>query len=407
MRKITCSFVALLALFFLVSSCKKKDDDTSTATETIKVGALLSLTGNWSSLGITSKAAIDIAVEDINAKMTKDGSKYRFTSIVYDTKLEAPLASQYITQAGKEGCQFVVGPQSSAEASIIIDHAQLGNIIAVSQGSTAGSLSYEGDNLFRFCPADNIEGLAMAKTIYKDGIRALVTVARDDAGNKGLQLSTGNAFTALTGKVSATTPYSNAATVDFTPLLADIKAKITQYKTTNTTPEIAVYLASFDECVELFKQAATDPMLSSVRWYGGDGTALSAALTANAAACDFMIATKYFAPSFGLPAAASATWQPVADKIKGRTGVAPDAFALAAYDAMWVIANTYNAAYPQGSPAFAKLKTEFPLQAGKHTGTTGSTALNAAGDRSVGSYDYWGIAKDGSNYKWVLVGKSE
>lgn len=406
MRQIKYSLGMLLAFIFLISSCKKQNENTTIDEQPIKIGCLLSLTGNWSTLGITSKAAIDIALEDINAYMTQTGSRNRFTSVVYDTKLDATLASQYIAEAAGQNCQVVLGPQSSAEAAAVKDYANAHNMLVVSQGSTAGALSIEDDNLFRFCPDDHIEGLALAKTIYNDGIRALVTAARDDAGNKGLQLSTGNAFKALNGKVSATIPYSNASNVDFTTLLADIKNSIQQYKSANATVEIAVYLASFDECVTLFQQAATDPVLSSVRWYGGDGTALSAALTGNTAVADFAIATKYFAPSFGLPAQASAKWQPLADKIKERTGITPDAFALATYDALWVIAMSYNA-FPYTRPEFAKLKSEFIMQAGKYYGTTGATMLNAAGDRAVGAYDYWGIVKDGSGYKWSVVGKSE
>ena len=405
MRQITYTLAALMALVFFTPACKKEKAN-KIGVQTIKVGALLSLTGNWSSLGITSKAAIDIALEDINKYMSDSGSGYRFSSVVYDTKLEAALASQYIAAASDAGCDFVLGPQSSAEAGAVKAYANQYNMLVVSQGSTAGSLSIKDDNLFRFCPADDLEGPAMAKTIYKDGIRALVTAARDDAGNKGLQLSVGNAFKAMGGNIAATAPYSNAATVDFTSLLADIKAKIEQYKITNTTSQIAVYLASFDECVALFQMAATDSVLTSVRWYGGDGTALSAALTGDTATANFAIATKYFAPSFGLPANTSAKWQPLVDKIKARTGIVPDAFALAAYDALWVMALSYNAS-PYLKPDFDQLKAEFPAQAAAYNGTTGSTLLNAAGDRAVGSYDYWGIVKDGSSYKWVVVGKSE
>jgi branched-chain amino acid transport system substrate-binding protein len=408
MKQIRNAFIAATALILLASSCKKDDGEAEVAAQAvnIKIGALLSLTGNWSSLGITSKAATEIALEDINAYMTRTGSPYRFTSTVYDTKLEGTAASKYIEEADKAGCQFVLGPQSSAEAAAIKDYVNAHSMVAVSQGSTAGTLSIEGDNLFRFCPDDHIEGLAMAKTIYKDGIRALVTAARDDAGNKGLQLSTGDAFKTLGGKESATTPYSTGSSVDFTTTLADIKSRVEQYKLTHATSEVAVYLASFDECVAMFQQAAGDPVLSSVRWYGGDGTALSTAITASAAASDFAITTRYFAPAFGLPAQASAKWQPLADKIRSRTGITPDAFALAAYDALWVIAMSYNS-FSNQKPQFAQLKSEFSVQADRYYGATGTTMLNAAGDRAVGSYDYWGIVKDGNSYKWVVVGKSE
>lgn len=405
MKQITYTLATMLALVLLNPSCRKKDDKTNSGEQTIQVGALLSLTGNWSSLGITSQAAIDIALEDINAHMADLGSKYRFAVTVYDTKLDTTIANKYIAEAGAAGSQFVLGPQSSAEAGAVRNYANTNNMLVVSQGSTAGVLSIEGDNLFRFCPDDHIEGQAMAKTIYKDSIRALITVARNDAGNKGLQTSTGNAFGALGGSTAPIIPYSTDANVDFTTTLTNIKANILDYKNTHPTSEIAVYLASFDECITLFQKAANDPVLSSVRWYGGDGTALSAALTSNAAAADFAIATRYIAPTFGLPAVANTVWEPLSEKIKAKTGIAPDAFALATYDALWVIALSYNAL--DVKPEFAKLKAEFPVQAGKYFGATGSTTLNAAGDRSEGSYDYWGIQKDGNNYKWVVVGASK
>lgn len=405
MKQIKYTLAALLALVLLNTSCKKEKEN-KIPENNVKIGALLSLTGNWSTLGITSKAAIDIALEEINAYTSKNGSVYRFSSVVYDTKLDATLASQYIAAAKGEGCRFILGPQSSAEAGAVLNYANANNMLVVSQGSTAGSLRIDYDNLYRFCPADDVEGVAMGKSIYNDGIRALVTAARDDAGNKGLQLSVGQAFNTLNGMVSVTAPYSAAANTDFTALLADIKARIVQYQSSYATNQIAVYLASFDECVELFQQAASDPVLSSVRWYGGDGTALSAAITGNAAAADFAIATKYFAPAFGLPAEAITRWQPLADKIKARTGIAPDAFALAAYDAVWVMAMSYNS-FPNAQPEFSQLKSEFVKQAEQYNGTTGSTRLNSAGDRATGAYDYWGITKDGSSYKWVVVGQSE
>lgn len=406
MRQIKYTLAALVAFGFLFSSCSRRNTGKEVAIPPVKVGALLSLTGNWSTLGITSKAAMDIAIEDINDYMTRTGSNYRFASVVYDTKLFGSLASEYIAAARQQGCRFVIGPQSSAEAGAVRDFADSNEMIVVSQGSTAGVLSIENDNLFRFCPDDKVEGAAMAKTIYGNGIRALITVARDDAGNQGLQSSTGGSFTALGGQVSATAPYSSASNVDFKPLLADIRAKIEQYSATYGKAQIAVYLASFDEFAGLFEQAAADPVLSSVRWYGSDGVALSTALTGNAAAADFAIATQYFAPTYGMPAQAAAQWQPLANEIKKRTNIAPDAFALAAYDAMWVIAMSYNASAAT-LPGFTQLRSEFVKQAAAYSGATGNTRLNAAGDRATGSYDYWGIVKDGSGYKWRVVGESE
>lgn len=395
--------MSVLALALVVQACKKSDDDTS--AKTISVGALLSLTGNWSSLGITSKAALEIAAEDINKYMDETGTKQHFVPVIYDTKLDTTLALSSISDAKGKGYTFVIGPQSSAEVGAVKPYADANNMLVVSQGSTAGSLSIAGDNVFRFCPDDKIEGAAIANTIYKSGIKGLVTAARNDAGNKGLQNSTGSVFTTLGGNISATAPYATA-NPDFQALITDLKSRtqtlIAQYGASG----VGIYLASFDECVDLFKLAANDPVLSSVNWYGGDGVTLSAAIQNDAAAAAFAVTTHFFAPTFGLSTQAQSKWEPLAKTIKSRTGIDPDAFALAAYDALWVIALTYKST--EGTNAdFSKLKTVFQEQANIYFGATGPTLLNEAGDRALGSFDYWGLSLDNGNYKWKLVGKSE
>ena len=104
--------------------------------------------------------------------------------------------------------------------------------------------------------------------------------------------------------------------------------------------------------------------------------------------------------------ATEAQWKPVAARIKAKTGTEPDAFALVAYDAMWTIAYTLEAT--NGSTAdFAALKTRFVEQANAYSGIVGAGALDAAGDRANGTFDYFSIVKQGTVYVWKLVGKSE
>ena len=401
-RRNLLAVITLLLICLAFQNCSKSD--TSPDLKTVNVAALLSLTGNWSSLGITSKAALEIGVKDVNDYMEEIGSKYRFTTTIYDTKLDTALAKQFMLEVKNNGTGFVIGPQSSAEVGAIKQFADENNILVVSQGSTAGSLSIPNDNVFRFCPDDKIEGAAMANTIYNEGIKGLVTLSRDDAGNKGLQSSVGTAFTNLGGTIELIAPYATT-TSDFTAVVSNIKNKIQSFSALYGTAATAVYLASFDECVQLFKQASTDPVLSSVKWYGADGVVLSAALISDAIAAGFAANTRFFAPTFGLPTHGESKWQPIAAAIKGITNIEPDAFALASYDALWVIALTYNAS---GTGAgFDKLKTFFPRQANIFYGVTGPTLLNGSGDRAIGSFDYWGIALENQTYGWKLVGKSE
>lgn len=402
MKRILIPVLAIAAAVVCLQACKKKN---TVAQKTITVDGLFSLTGNWSTLGVTSKAALEIAAEDINSYLAGKNSNFRIATTVADTKLQTDLAATLFTKAKNDKISFIIGPQSSAEVAAIKPLSDAANVIVVSQSSTAGSLAIAGDNIFRFCPSDKIEGAAIANTIAKRGFKGLVTIARDDAGNKGLQASTGAGFTGKGGQTVALTPYATTLT-DYTALVASIKTQINTLTGTYGADKVAVYLASFDEGVEIFKLAAADPVLSSVKWFGGDGVVLSTAFLADAAVAEFVIKTSFIAPSFGLPDATQSKWQPIAARIKAKTSTDPDAFALAAYDAMWTIAYTLEA--NNGNTAdFAKLKASFIEQANKNGGVLGAEDLDDAGDRANGTFDYFTIAKEGSSYVWKLSGKSD
>jgi branched-chain amino acid transport system substrate-binding protein len=401
MKRFVIPVVALIAMTFAIQSCKKKDP----VPKTINIEGLFSLTGNWSSLGITSKAALELAAEDINAYLANRNANFKLATSVSDTKLDVELAKTFFTKAKNNKISFIIGPQSSAELAAIKPLSDAAEVIVVSQSSTAGSLAIANDAIFRFCPSDKIEGAAMAATIAKKGYKGLVTVARDDAGNIGLQTSTGAAFTAKSGQTVAVAPYA-ATLTNYTAVVASIKAQLTTLIATHGADKVGVYLASFDEGVEIFKLASADPVLSGVKWFGGDGVVLSTAFLSDPVVAEFIIKTAFFAPSFGLPVATEVKWKPIAARIKAKTAVEPDAFALAAYDAMWAIAYTIEA--NNGSTAdFAKLKALFVEQANKNSGIVGAEALDAAGDRASGTFDYFSVVKEGSAYVWKLVGKSD
>jgi branched-chain amino acid transport system substrate-binding protein len=300
--------------------------------------------------------------------------------------------------------KFFIGPQSSAELASIREYVDNNHILVISQGSTSSNLAIPNDGIFRFCPGDAVEGAAISNTIYNSGKRIVITLSRNDAGNIGLQTSVGSNFINLGGQVDAISPYATSIT-DFSSIIQQIRTKIQQYSTTYSNNQIAVYIASFDECVNLFRQAANDPILASVNWYGGDGMVQSSALLSDPQARSFVMTTSFFAPNFGLPAQSHPQLNSIMNAIQSSTGIEPDAYALSVYDAMWVLARTLSS-YPNAMEDFSSLKSEFSQEANQYFGITGPILLNANGDRNVGAFDYWGIVNQGGNYIWKVVGKS-
>jgi branched-chain amino acid transport system substrate-binding protein len=358
-----------------------------------KVGVLATLTGSGSSLGIDTVAALQIAEEQLVADAISQHGGYRFKFFVRDTQHDPSKALEAIQDLAKRGVQIIIGPQTSSELAMIkpfVDEQK--NILVISQGSTAHSLAIQGDNIFRLCPDDTREAEAIVALMLHDGISNIVPLWRNDAGNNGLHDSVQTQFQMHGGTVASGFRYE-PTTTDFSAAVTSIASQVGAGGST-----IAVYLAAFDEVVDIFHAAQSNSTLLNTAWYGSDGVALSAALTGDANAAAFAQLVDYPNPIFGLPDSLQSEWQPIANEIETRTGITPDAFALSTYDALFVIQRALEDVGDLKN--FDAFKMAFVSEADAYTGITGSMALNSAGDRANGDFDFWAVRND----IWVRIG---
>src|SRR5438874_1069941 len=329
-------FIVAVILLAAISPVRSEQPSLHSHRE-FKIGVLVSLTGSWNSLGQNTVAALQLANEQLQAEAKAEHGGYRFHLFVRDTQLAPGKALAAIQDLDKRGVKIVIGPQSSAEVAMIKPYADAHNILVISQGSTASSLAIADDNIFRFCPNDMREAEAIVALMWHDGIRTIVPLWRNDAGNNGLHDSVKAAFETLGGTVTSGFQYQ-PTTTDFSAAAASVASQIENLIGGGTDPStIAVYLAAFDEVVGVFHSAQGNATLSDTAWYGSDGVALSAVLPADETAAAFAVSVGYPNPIFGLDDTLQNEWQPIADAIQARTGITPDAFALSAYDALFVL----------------------------------------------------------------------
>jgi branched-chain amino acid transport system substrate-binding protein len=394
-RFILCAFVLCL-----VGSATQARADQHPAP-LVKIGVLADLSGSWSTLGKNTVAALQIAAADLG-NIQPQYHPHRYQFLVRDTHLDPARALEAIQDLDQHGVKIIIGPQSSSEVAEIMPYANAHGILVISQGSTASSLAIPGDNIFRFCPNDILEAEAIVALMRHDGIRAIVPLWRNDRGNNGLHHSVQIRFQALGGRVTSGFRYQ-PDTNDFSTAAHSVASQISNLINGGTNPSsIAVYLAAFDEVVGVFNAAQANPTLSNTAWYGSDGVALSATLLADPAAAVFAIHSGYPNPIFGLPDGLRNRWQPIADAIEARTGITADAFALSTYDALFVVNNALVHAEPETN--FGEFKAAFVDECGHYHGITGSTALDAAGDRQNGDFDFWAVRRRHGNPTWVRVG---
>jgi branched-chain amino acid transport system substrate-binding protein len=385
----------VLALALVVTACGDEGGRFGPGTSggAAKVGALLSLTGPGATLGRTSEAALELAAADVNARFTATGSTTRVSVLTEDTGLDPARALDGLKTLAQQGVRLVVGPQSSAEVAALKPFADSAGIFLFSQGSTAGTLSLPDDNVFRLVPDDSEEGTAMVELLKEDGIQTVVPLWREDAGNQGLHDAVERLFTDAGGTVTAGAHYP-PGTTDFTAQLDAVRSEVQDAVALQGAGAVAVYFASFEEsAVLVFAAASGDPVLSQVRWYGGDGVVQSAAVLADPTAAAFAAATSFRAPTYGLDDALLQQDADLISSIEDQSGIAPDAFALAAYDALHVAAVAYDQV---GLGSAADYRAEVLDQAAAYDGATGNTRLNANGDREVGDYDFYQVCGGGT-----------
>ncbi len=75
---------------------------------------------------------------------------------------------------------------------------------------------------------------------------------------------------------------------------------------------------------------------------------------------------------------------------------------MSTYDALFVVNLALTHAKPETN--FGEFKAAFVDEAGHYNGITGPTALDAAGDRNNGDFDFWAVKLSGGTPTWVRTG---
>jgi branched-chain amino acid transport system substrate-binding protein len=373
------------------------------APREVRIGALLSLTGDGATLGNTSEAALQIAARRWNA--SEQGEQVKVVLDIENTDLNPEQAQAALTRLADRGVRIAIGPQSSSEVAAITEQAGARGVILVSQGSTASSLAQPDDNVFRFVPTDRVEGRASVDLMLKNGAETIVPMWRNDRGNTGLADSVRAAATASGANVAPGVVYE-PDTTDFTTPLNDLSGQLDSLNARAGADKVAVYLAGFEEVADVLSTARTVTGLDGMRWYGGDGSAQTKALLAGGSATFATMAKVkgYPSPLVGLPAEQAKKDAELVRQISKRAKATADAFTLAAYDAFNVAARTL-AETPADADA-ASLRAAFATNANGAKGVTGTIQLDAAGDRVSTPYVFWSICQRGDDDpRWRDTGR--
>jgi branched-chain amino acid transport system substrate-binding protein len=432
---------------------------SNTEDNTVKIGALLPLTGVASSSGKSTEAALNIAVKDVNDSFLRTDSSLRFELVTEDTESNPSKSLEKLKLLAEKGIKTVIGPATSAELDSVRNYANNNDILLVSPSSTASSLAIEGDNVFRFVPDDTHQAEAISSLMWHDGVRVVVPFWRNDIYGSELMRAVQENFQEMggqldmdketryeprNGQLAASLYRINFALWDKDMRILD--SKVQQAITMYGASRVGVYIISLDEISPIFIQAHSYPSLSKVKWYGSDGSVLNEGLIRNHDSAHFAINTSFYNPIFKIDYGDNGKLDNLLEQIHKEVKIDPSPYSAVAYDIFWVLAKAENntrysetmnngskfretiyeykhtnsstnndatkkTANFDGNYTAAEttqiLNEEMVRTANTYNGITGNMTLNAMGDRGGGEYDFWAVKYEKDNdkapFQWQRV----
>ncbi len=171
MKKVLSVLVMLLFAVCLFGCNTGKDD-------TVNLGVVGPFTGDLSSYGNNVKRGVEVAVDEINKNGGILGKEVKL--LVEDTQGDSKqVLNAYYRVA--DDVDFVIGEVTSGNSEILAAQAQEDKMPTISASATAANVTQGRDHIFRACFLDPDQGVAMAK-FAKNTLKAkTVVVVYDQA----------------------------------------------------------------------------------------------------------------------------------------------------------------------------------------------------------------------------------
>jgi branched-chain amino acid transport system substrate-binding protein len=387
-------------IFWTFHSCRKTENEPASESKEVRMGAILDLSGNYSEEGLNGKAAIELALADLNAIHQMAGSGTRFLVSFTDTKMDTLLTQKAARSFFKQGITLLVaGPNNSTELKSIKPIVDQNHMLSLCCFSSSQSLAIEGDYIFRLITSDNAQGQALLRMMSYDSLEALIILWRDDTYGNGLQDIVQKGFASSGGAVYEGIHYE-AGYNDYTGLTQQLSDQVAQAVAVHGAGRVGVLLISYQEASGFLSAASDISLLSKVRWYGCDANVQKASVTLDPMAAGFAAKVRFVAPIMGIGTAGSMP-EPAAtlsDRIRNITGSTPDAYALSAYDAVMIMGRCFDLA---GRYDTEKLREVLPWVCSQYNGLGIRRTLNDAGDLNSANYIFWAVESISGGWTWA------
>lgn len=367
----------------------------------IRIGLLLSLTGDNATMGKSFARMLEMAETDINALLQR---KYSVNSkieyVMANTESNPSVALTKIKAMKEDGIQFVIGPTSSAELEAIADYVNQNEMILISPCSTAVSLA-KNDNIFRLTLDNSKQAYALAALMIHEGYRNVVGLYRNDNYGSELFSLFSHSFTEMGGHCGNGVSY-DSNTKQFDGIVKALETQVSDSLKTYNPKQTAILMISFDEGISILETLAnSQSFLADFQWYGGDVIAGNSAFLKSSSALKIALQTKLTAAISGRGKNSKVFFSdPFWENSAQSLGYSLTAYDVSAYDAAWLFTQlAENQDWRWDSP-FTDLRSDFITLANNTNGYRSKNALNDVGDSLYGSIDFYRINSSLTSQTW-------
>ena len=307
--------------FVFVSMCFAGGNQEDSSSESIKIGFIGPLTGDYANYGTLCKQAVEMAIDEINANGGINGAEVKLYAEDSEGDSQKALAAMEKLSSSDKVCA-IVGPVLTGESFSVAERAQAEGIVMITPSASHKDITSVGDYIFRTTPSDGLQGEVAGKYWYEVlGYRKLAVLYAKNDYSQGLYESMSEAFKADGGEIVA------AAT--FMVGDKDFKTQLTNLKNTNAE---AIYIPDYTaEMAQILEQAAQlgidKPFLSS------DGFLSEEIYTLAGQYTDGVV---YTASAKIVESDKNKVFK---ENYTAKYGVGPDSFASNAYDATYILAS--------------------------------------------------------------------
>ena len=229
--------IALVIVITLVTVFGRGENGGEMADEgPIRIGYMAPMSGDLGNVGLNARAAVELAVEEVNAAGGIDG---RSLEVVYeDDKCSGPTAVSIANKlVSTDKVVAVAGPLCSPAVLSAAPVFEAARIPALSFCATAPKVSDAGDYIFRNVPSDNFQAKFAAEYIYnKMGKKKAAVMAVNNDWGLGVSGAFKDAFAILGGEIVFSETYASDT--------RDLRSQLSKVKATDAD---VLYFAGFPD----------------------------------------------------------------------------------------------------------------------------------------------------------------